>query len=34
VSLGIGTASHDIERFLGAFGELIKRLKQSPKAAA
>jgi cysteine desulfurase len=34
VSLGIGTTSHDIERFLGAFGELIKRLKQSPKAAA
>ena len=34
VSLGIGTSSHDIERFLGAFGELIKRLKQSPKAAA
>ena len=34
VSLGIGTSSYDIERFLGAFGELIKRLKQSPKAAA
>jgi len=34
VSLGIGTTSHDIERFLGAFGELIRRLKQSPKAAA
>ncbi len=34
VSLGFGTTSHDIERFLGAFGELIKRLKQSPKAAA
>jgi cysteine desulfurase len=34
VSLGIGTSSHDIERFLGAYGELIKRLKQSPKAAA
>lgn len=34
VSLGIGTTSHDIERFLGAFGELIQRLKQSPKAAA
>jgi cysteine desulfurase len=34
VSLGIGTSSHDIERFLGAFGELIKRLKQSPRAAA
>ncbi len=33
VSLGIGTTSYDIERFLGAFGELIKRLKQSPKAA-
>ncbi len=34
VSLGFGTTSHDIERFLDAFGELIKRLKQSPKAAA
>jgi cysteine desulfurase len=34
VSLGIGTTSHDIERFLGAFRELIKRLKQRPKAAA
>ncbi len=34
VSLGFGTTSHDIERFLGTFGELIKRLKQSPKAAA
>jgi cysteine desulfurase len=34
VSLGFGTTSHDIERFLGAYGELIKRLKQSPKAAA
>ena len=34
VSLGIGTTSHDIDRFLGAFGELIKRLEQSPKAAA
>ena len=34
VSLGIGTTSNDIERFLGVFGELIKRLKQSPKVAA
>jgi len=34
VSLGIGTTSADIERFLGAFGELIKRLKQSRKVAA
>ena len=34
VSLGIGTTSDDIERFLGAFGELIKRLKQSRKVAA
>ena len=34
VSLGIGPTSHDIERFLGAFGELIKRLKQSRKVAA
>jgi cysteine desulfurase len=34
VSLGFGTTSHDIERFLVAYGELIRRLKQSPKAAA
>src|SRR6185312_2847992 len=34
VSLGIGTTSADIEAFLGAFGALIKRLKQSPRAAA
>ncbi len=34
VSLGIGTTRADIERFLGAFGELIKRLKQSRKVAA
>jgi len=34
VSLGIGTTSDDIERFLGAFGALIKRLKQSRKVAA
>jgi len=34
VSLGIGTTSADIEAFLGAFGALIKRLKQSRKVAA
>jgi cysteine desulfurase len=34
VSLGIGTTSDDIERFLGVFGALIKRLKQSRKVAA
>ncbi len=34
VSLGIGTTSADIERFLGAFDELIKRLKRSRKVAA
>ncbi len=34
VSLGFGTTSTDIERFILAFGELIKRLKQSRKVAA
>jgi cysteine desulfurase len=34
VSLGFGTTNTDIESFLLAFGELVKRLKQSPKAAA
>jgi cysteine desulfurase len=34
VSLGFGTGNTDIERFLLAFGELIKRLKQSRKVAA
>ncbi len=34
VSLGFGTVNTDIERFLLAFGELIKRLKQSRKVAA
>ena len=29
VSLGFGTKSDDIERFLGAFGELIKRLSRA-----
>jgi cysteine desulfurase len=34
VSLGFGTGSTDIDRFLLAFAELVKRLKQSPKVAA
>jgi cysteine desulfurase len=34
VSLGFGTGSTDIESFLLAFGELVKRLKQSRKVAA
>jgi len=34
VSLGIGSSNTDIQSFLGAFGELIKRLKQSAKKAA
>jgi cysteine desulfurase len=34
VSLGFGTTNTDIKSFLRAFGELIKRLKQSPKVAA
>ena len=34
VSLGFGSSNTDIQAFLVAFGELIKRLKQSPKEAA
>jgi cysteine desulfurase len=34
VSLGFGSDISDIERFLGAFGGLIKRLKASRKVAA
>jgi cysteine desulfurase len=34
VSLGFGSNNADIQSFLGAFGELIKRLKQSTKEAA
>jgi cysteine desulfurase len=34
VSLGFGTGNTDIGRFFLAFGELIKRLKQSRKVAA
>jgi cysteine desulfurase len=34
VSLGFGTSNTDIERFLLAFGELIKRLNQSRRVAA
>jgi cysteine desulfurase len=34
VSLGFATSNTDIQVFLRAFGELIKRLKQSRKVAA
>jgi cysteine desulfurase len=34
VSLGFGSSNTDIQAFQGAFGDLIKRLKQSPKEAA
>ena len=34
VSLGFGTRSTDIQSFLGAWSELVARLKQSRKAAA
>lgn len=34
VSLGFGTRNTDIKAFQVAFGDLIKRLKQSPKEAA
>ena len=30
VSLGFGTESADIERFIGAWGELIKRMRAAP----
>jgi cysteine desulfurase len=33
ISLGIGTASVDIERFIGAWSELIKRMRQRQEAA-
>ena len=33
VSLGFGTTSVDIERFIGAWGELIKRMRQRQEAA-
>jgi cysteine desulfurase len=33
VSLGIGTTSADIERFIGAWSELIKRMRQRQEAA-
>ena len=34
VSLGIGSENTDVERYLSAFGDVIKRLKQSAKEAA
>ncbi len=34
VSLGIGSRNTDINRYLSAFGDVIKRLKQSAKEAA
>ena len=33
VSLGFGTVSADIERFIGAWSELIKRMRQRQEAA-
>jgi cysteine desulfurase len=33
VSLGFGTTSADIERFIGAWSELIKRMRQHREAA-
>ena len=33
VSLGFGTTSADIERFIDAWGELIKRMRQRQEAA-
>ena len=33
VSLGFGTVSADIDRFIGAWGELIKRMRQRQEAA-
>ena len=33
VSLGFGTTSADIERFIGAWSELIKRMRQRQEAA-
>jgi cysteine desulfurase len=34
VSLGFGTTNDDIQRYLSAFGDLIKRLKRNAKEAA
>lgn len=34
VSLGFGSENDDIQRYLGAFGDLIKRLKRNTKEAA
>jgi cysteine desulfurase len=34
ISLGIGSGNTDIQRYLSAFGDVIKRLKQSAKEAA
>jgi cysteine desulfurase len=34
VSLGFGSENTDIQRYLSAFGELVKRLKQDSKEAA
>jgi cysteine desulfurase len=34
ISLGIGSENTDIQRYLSAFGDVIKRLKQSAKEAA
>jgi len=34
VSLGFGSENTDIQRYLSAFGELVKRLKQNSKEAA
>ena len=33
VSLGFGTVSADIERFISAWSELIKRMRQRQEAA-
>jgi cysteine sulfinate desulfinase/cysteine desulfurase-like protein len=34
ISLGIGSENTDIQRYLSAFGDVIKRLKQGAKEAA
>jgi cysteine sulfinate desulfinase/cysteine desulfurase-like protein len=34
VSLGFETSSDDIQGFLGAFGDLVKRLRKSEREAA
>jgi cysteine desulfurase len=33
ISLGFGTTRADIERFIGAWSELIKRMRQRQEAA-